>query len=83
MKRKMLDLLLGHEFWVVWFEGHAVVTHSFWPMSTHLLVFQSWNFAILLVQSVVQRCLLYHVPGILDDRAGRSGRYGCDRNFRN
>ena len=73
---EMLDLLLCQVFFIVWFERHAVVAHSLWPMSAHPVIFWSCNLAILLVQLVVYGQLFHSLPGILDEGRDDIGGYG-------
>lgn len=68
MERQVLDLLLGEILGIVRLEGHAVIAHAFRPMIAHLHVPIAFDLSILLVQRIVQRCLLHHIPGVLNRR---------------
>lgn len=81
MEGEVLDLLLGQILRVVGFQGHAVVTHASRPMFAHPQILTALNLAILLVQQVVERRLLHHIPWILDVDSGRS-RLGTEGNCR-
>lgn len=66
MERKVLDLLLLQVFGVERFQRHAVIAHALFPMPTHLNISLSWNLAVQLIQSVIQRRLFDHFPRVLD-----------------
>lgn len=66
MERQVLDFLLAEIFGIVGLEGHAIVAHAFGSVPAHLLVLIALDLPIFLVQCVIQRCLLHHIPGVLD-----------------
>ena len=77
----MLDFLLFQILWCVWFERHAIVTHAFLAMSTHLLVSPSCNLAILFVKPIIELGLHHNIPWALDGsvRIGLCER--CNRDI--
>jgi hypothetical protein len=49
VKREVLDLSLLQIFYVEWFQRHAVITHPFLSMPTHLDIPFARDFAVQLV----------------------------------
>lgn len=82
VERQVLDLLFREVFRIVGFKGHAIVTHAFRPMCTHLRVTVTRDLAVLFVQPVIERGLLDNLPGILDCglRTESDGLILCERH---
>jgi hypothetical protein len=81
VKGEVFDLLLSQIFRRKWFEGHAVVTHSSRTVSAHLLILWPHNFAILLVELVVEWRLFNNLPRVFDDLRGRGLRRWDNRKI--